>query len=193
MNGTQELKCDFCAKAPPSRVYPCQDFAVLMKGLPPQGSKGPFMACSACAAFVDAKDVKGLVKRYSSLHHLPHSARPTRKKLLLAYWGKFFELHEPGRAIDPAAVFDAHVDNAAIELACKIVTQVREGGELKLARCDNKASLQVLLKPHDAAPRWADACSDCARDTLELEDNVPLEQHERIRSLDAGKDERTKS
>lgn len=191
MEGTDELKCDFCGRDKPTTVYPCSDFAVLMRGLPPQGSKGPFTACAACAAFIDAKDIKGLVKRYAGFHVIPHALRPTRKKLLSAYWGKFFELREPGRPIDPQAVFEAHTDKAAIALSCKVVEEVRVRGETKLAYCENNAAVELLLYTSDKKPLWVDACPECARDTLDLEPNAPLE-HERIRSRGAGKDERTK-
>lgn len=94
-----QARCDFCVQGPPTTVYPCPDFAVIKRGLPPQGSKGPFRACAVCAPLVDANDVEGLIRRYAESHYLPHASRKLRKQLLTAYWAKFIELRQEGQAV----------------------------------------------------------------------------------------------
>lgn len=99
MDETEEPGCDFCAQETPVKAYACPDFAVIKRGLPPQGSTGPFKACSLCAALVDVGDVEGLIRRYAAGHYVPHESRKLRKQLLTAYWAKFLELRQEGQPI----------------------------------------------------------------------------------------------
>lgn len=58
-----EMYCDFCRDTEPGWILPCTDFEIVVGGLIPTGSGGPWMACDWCMARIRTGDWATLNQR----------------------------------------------------------------------------------------------------------------------------------